>query len=127
MRNKKALYARVLLESLQEASESDARKKAKLFVQLLKKRGDLKLAASILKEFAGLWKERKGKIASIRIAVTLSHQVEESLKKNLSRQGYVVEQEQDPALIGGVEILLGTEYLVDNSIRGRLQRIREMM
>ncbi|MBI2113344.1 MAG: F0F1 ATP synthase subunit delta [Candidatus Wildermuthbacteria bacterium] len=127
MRNKKELYARVLLESLQGASETQAHLKARLFKQLLKKRGDLKLAASILKEFEALWKARKGKIAKVHAAGQLPEKSEDALKKKLAHLGYVMEIKEDPGLLAGVAVFLGNDYLIDNSLRGRLRRIRRMI
>ncbi|MBI1984504.1 MAG: F0F1 ATP synthase subunit delta [Candidatus Wildermuthbacteria bacterium] len=127
MQNKARLYAAVLLSSLQKASGSELEKRAKRFRDLLKKRGDLKLAANILQEFKKLWRERKGKIAEVQSAKPLLRSQAAVFRKKLQKQGFIFENKVDESAIGGVAVLLGNEYFVDNTVKGKLRKIGSMI
>lgn len=123
MQNKARLYAKVLSDSLEKVSESEAQKRIRRFRNLLKKRGDLRLLSTILQEFHRIWKERKGKVAQAVSAKPLGATLENSLETKLRKQGFILESKVEESVGGGVALYLGNEYLVDNTIKGRLKRI----
>ena len=123
MQSKTRRYAEVLFEYMKDASEKEAAKRIQVFKELLKKRGDLKLLTTVLQEFQKLWRDRNGKIAEVVSAKPLSVHTEESFKKQLSKQGFLVEQKIDEKIGAGVAIYLGNEYLIDNTLKARLKRI----
>ena len=124
MIGKKAkIYARVLFEVLEGQSEKEIRLLSSRFKELLKKRGDLKYLAQILREFKTLEEEKDGKSGEVIIANSLSGDVKSQLQKSLEDKGYQMKERVEPAVIGGQAIFLGKEYLIDGTIRGRLQRI----
>ncbi|MDP2735806.1 MAG: F0F1 ATP synthase subunit delta [bacterium] len=125
MAKKTLVYARALLSAFLKAPEKEQRGIAARFRQLLKKRGDLKLASSVLQEFCKLWESRNGIVA--RVVTAKESSVTDAVKKALDRQGYQVAKEQDPRLVGGAAVFLGNEYLVDNSVKGRLQKLQSML
>ena len=127
MAKKASLYARALLQSLEEASEKEQREIAARFKSLLKKRGDLRHVSSVLREFSNLWKERKGKIARVVTAFDLPASFVSFMKSALKKKGYQIEEEQNENLIGGAAVFLGNEYLFDNTIKGKLQKLRAVL
>ena len=127
MAKKTSLYARALVESLQGASEKEQRARIARFKTLLKKRGDLRLQSAVLGEFAKLWATRNGKIAKVVSAKKASASFIDAVAKTLKKEGYVVEEEENELLIGGSAVFLSNEYVVDNSVRGKLQKLRLLL
>ncbi|MCH8049014.1 F0F1 ATP synthase subunit delta [Patescibacteria group bacterium] len=127
MAKKASLYAKVLVQSLNGASEKEQKEIAIRFKSLLKKRGDLRHVSSILQEFLKLWEERKGKIARVITAHELPSSFVSSMKSVLKKKGYQVKEEQNENLIGGAAVFLGNEYLFDNTARGRLQKLKTLV
>ncbi|MEK7542088.1 MAG: F0F1 ATP synthase subunit delta [Patescibacteria group bacterium] len=128
MIGKKAkIYARVLLEVLEGQSRKEIRLLSSRFKELLKKRGDLKYLAQILREFKALEEEKKGKLGEVVTANPLSGVVKSQVQKVLEDKGYQMKERVEPSVIGGQAIFLGKEYLIDGTIRGRLQRIAKLL
>jgi len=125
MSKKTRTYARVLLGALSHASEKEAAGIARRFKFLLQKRGDVRILSAVVREFQRLWEERKGKVASVVSAKELP--LGSALEQELKRRGYRPRKEYDKELIGGTAVFLGKSYLVDNSIRGKLQRIQKLV
>lgn len=123
MPSKARIYGEVLKEVLEK---TPARKRKALFQNfknLLKKRGDLRLLSRAVQEFKTAWENRKGKKGTVIFAKIPSARARGSLIKTLKRKGFVYEQVVDPALVGGVQIFLGNDYFIDNSIKGKLQQL----
>jgi F0F1-type ATP synthase delta subunit len=49
------------------------------------------------------------------------------VKKTLKKEGYVIKDEVHEDLIGGAAVFLSNEYLIDNSIKGKLHKLRLLM
>ena len=49
------------------------------------------------------------------------------MEQSLAKKNYVMEEKVDPAVIGGVALFLGNEYVVDGTARGKLQRIATLL
>ncbi len=127
MQNKTRAYAAALVNVLEKAPWRVRAQRLRNFKKLLKKRGDLKLVSKILQEFSKLWKERKGTVAYVISAKPLRPHARESLKRALVKKGFLYEEKIDPSLIGGVQILLGQEYFIDNSIKAKLRKLRSQL
>ena len=127
MAKKTSLYAKALVESLDGVSEKEVRTRIVRFKTLLKKRGDLRLLSAVLAEFAKLWEQRKGKVASVVFARKPSALLSGLMKRTLQKQGYSVKEEQNELLIGGAAVFMGNEYLLDNSVQGKLHKLRTLL
>ena len=133
--DKAKTYAKVLAETLEEASEAEARldaarqakEKAQRFKLMLRKRGDAKYASEILREFVKAWKERKGPIATVVSAESLAPAIRKEMEQSLATKNYRVEEKVDKSVIGGIAVFLGNNFLIDGTIRGKLKRISAML
>lgn len=123
MHSKAKTYGQVLKEVLQEASKQKRKTLFQNFKNLLKKRGDLRLLSKAVQEFKRLWENREGKIGTVVFATSPSEKMRKAAAKAFKRQGFVYEEKVDPGLVGGAEIFLGSDYLIDNSIKRKLERI----
>lgn len=116
-------YATALFDSLKGASEKEAKELIKNVKPLLKKRGDLRLLPSFLQEFQKLWAQRDGPVARVVSARPLEGKTAESLRHALKKKGFVLKTEVDETVGGGIAVYLGNEHLVDNTIKGRMEKL----
>lgn len=123
MQSKVRIYAGVLHEVLKGASLAEQKKKIRVFKEIVKKRGDMKLSHGILQEFERLEVEEKGKIGHVVSARTLSPSVKAALISKLKAMKFLLQQSIDPSVIGGVALFLGKEFLIDNTILARLRKL----
>ena len=49
------------------------------------------------------------------------------MKNVLKKDGYQVKEEQNESLIGGTAVFLGNEYLFDNTVKGKLQKLKAVL
>ena len=116
-----------MVEAFEGVSEKEAEKKVKALKHLLYKRGDFKQISKILQEFSKAWKERKGKTATVVTAVPLSAKTKADMTESLKKRGYVLEERVDSAIIGGTALFLGSDYIIDGTIKGKLQRLSKLL
>lgn len=121
------MYAKALVQSLDGAPEKEQREIVVRFKSLLKKRGDLCHLSLVLQEFTKLWEERKGKIARVISATELPMSLAFEMKSILKKKGYQAREEQQKSLIGGVAVFFGNEYVIDNSVQGKLQKLKAQL
>jgi F0F1-type ATP synthase delta subunit len=126
MRNDVRQYGRVLVDILKDASEKEALEKAKRFKKMLYKQGAFKRVGEILMNFSKAWKEKDGAIATVVSAQPLSAQTKSNMEETLKEKNYVMEEEVNPYVIGGVAMQLGNSYLIDSTIRGKLKKIQKI-
>ena len=97
------------------------------FLEILVQRGRLELAPQILDEFRRLTDEHRGvAVVEVTTAVPLDAQATRLLSQRLATytgKQVRLEMQVDPAVIGGVVARIGDE-LIDDSVRGRLERLR---
>jgi F-type H+-transporting ATPase subunit delta len=97
-------------------------------VRLLLRRGRIRLASGIAREFRRLVQRASGIVpATVMSASELSPAEEAAIRARLEKMtGGKVELafELDPSLIGGVAVRIG-DRMIDASVRGRLERLRE--
>ena len=83
--------------------------------------------SSILQEFTKLWEERKGKVARVVSARELPQSFVGSVKSALEKKGYQIKEEHIANLLGGAAVFLGQEYLFDNTVKGKLQKLKAVL
>lgn len=127
MRNKPKIYGKVLSETLEGKSRAQARELIKRFKTLLKKRGDLRFLYQILKEYQELQEEKEGKPAQVIFASLPSERLKNDLKTSLGQKGFQMKEKINPQVIGGAAMFLGREFLIDGTVRGRLQKIAKLL
>ncbi|MDP4007136.1 MAG: F0F1 ATP synthase subunit delta [bacterium] len=127
MAKKTTQYALALLKALDGKQEKEQRVRVARFKKLLKKRGDLPLLSSVLQEFSKFWEQRQGKLAFLVSGGKFPHSVSASIKKTLVDKGYQLKEGEDARLIGGSAVFLGSEYLIDNSVKGKLEKLKIQM
>ena len=124
MRQGKAkTYAKAMVAAFEGVLEKEAKKRAQILKRVLYKRGDSKHISKILQEFARAWKERNGKVATVLTVEPLAGKTKKRFEQSLSKKRYIVEEKVDPSVIGGVALFLGSDYVIDGTIKGKLQRL----
>lgn len=124
MRQGKAkTYASAMVKVLDGVSAKEAAKRVSILKRVLYKRGDSKHISKILQEFAKAWKERNGKVATVLTVEPLAGKTKKRFEQSLSKKRYIMEEKIDPAAIGGVALFLGSDYVIDGTIKGKLQRL----
>ena len=99
-------------------------------VRLLVRRGRTRLGPGIAREFRRLVQRSSGIVAAtVTSATALSPAEEGAIRERLEAmtgQRVDLAVELDPSLIGGVAVRIG-DRMIDASVRGRLQRLRERL
>jgi F-type H+-transporting ATPase subunit delta len=99
-------------------------------LQILISRGRLDLASQILDEFRRLLDEYRGvAVVEVTTAVPLDPAATRLLTQRLATftgKQVRLESRVDPSIIGGVVARIGDE-LIDDSVRGRLDRLRRQL
>ena len=117
--HKAKVYAKALV-ALNGKTEEEQKLVAQRLKQLLKKRGDLRLLSAILKETENL---QQGNRAQIVTASKLSEQARNTLKESLEQKGFSMQEKVDAHVIGGIAMYLGKEYMIDATVRRKLQKL----
>lgn len=102
---------------------AEQKKRIRVFKEILKRRGDIKISHGILQEFHRIQKEQKGKVGEVVSATKLSASVKTMFASNLKSMKFVLEDRVDPSVLGGVAVFLDREFLIDNTILGRLRKL----
>lgn len=123
--HKAKLYAKALKAALEGKSSNEEKKIIRRFKELLKKRGDLRIAYHVEQEFKLL--QEDGTPAEVITAEPLSQDAKTDMKKTLEKKGFSMKETVDPNLIGGTAVFLGTEYMIDGTVRGKLNRIAKLL
>lgn len=127
MQSKVRIYAKVLYESLKGVSFAEQKRRIHICKEILKRRGDIKISHGILQEFHRLEIEQKGKVGEVVSAKKLAAPVKAALVSKLKSMKFSLQDRIDPAVIGGVAVFLGKEFLIDNTILGRLRKIATLL
>jgi F-type H+-transporting ATPase subunit delta len=116
--------------ALEQALGSRLSKPAFNLVRLLARRQKLELLGPIAVEYQRLLNQRRGVVtAVITSARPLSADEDRAIRDRVaSMTGATVDVTTalDPALIGGLTVRIG-DRLIDASVRGRLERLREQL
>lgn len=123
LQNKVKTYAGVLVGALDGKTESEAALIVERFNTLLKKRGDLKIAGRILQAFKKLWAQKDGKVALVVGTQKLTDESKNKIKVSLEKKGFVVKGKSDQAILGGIAVFIGDDFLIDGTIRNKIKRL----
>lgn len=128
--NNPALAEEVRDRVLREVLAWPERDPAWNLVRLLVRRNRMRLAGAIASEFRRMVQRANGIVgATVTAATELTHDEEELIRRSLEEmtgQRIELTVTVDPALIGGVAVRIG-DRMIDASVRGRLERLRERL
>lgn len=114
-------------EALLDALGRDALPQVGNLLELILRRRRVEMLGRISREFRRLYNRQAGVVEATAISASeLSAEEVQALQERVERlAGGRVELhfEVDPALLGGVQLRLG-DRLIDGSVRGRLERLR---
>jgi F-type H+-transporting ATPase subunit delta len=101
------------------------------FLKVLSDNGREEILEDVLRRYEGLVKEHLGRIeVEVTTAVELSEEAERRLRERLGRvlegREVILERRVDPNLLGGAVFRFGGQ-MMDGSVRGRLESLREGM
>ncbi len=101
------------------------------FLKVLSDNGREEIFEDVLRRYEDLVKEHLGRVeVEVTTAVELSEETERRLRERLGRilegQEVILETRVDPDLLGGAVFRFGGR-MMDGSIRGRLESLRETM
>lgn len=115
---------------LQRILGDDVRGAPRNLLALMIRRGRFELLPGVIREFTRLYRRREGIVeATITSAIALDASAEEALQARLvavTGKRVVLNQEVDASLLGGVLVRVG-DRLIDGSVRGRLERLRNTL
>lgn len=122
MKYSAVIYAKALLESLEEGSiDSDA--VIKRFAGVLHKNSDLKLAPAIIGLVEReLVKQNGGRYVEVEFARPQGEGLMNEIRRNFSEKDKI-SVSTAPALIAGVRVTVDGERELDNSLSAKLKRI----
>jgi len=99
-------------------------------VRLLLRRGTLDVLPSIAAEYQRLLNRRRGVVEAVVTSALPLDAAEDAAVRarvgQLTGSAVDIETRVDPALIGGITVRIG-DRLIDASVRGRLERLREQL
>ena len=114
-------YAQVLVELVKDETPKNLSTIFGKFREMLSKNGDTKHLNDILFYFEKYLDEAMN---VVRVEVTTATDKPASLPAKIGGKTVKVISKVDPALLGGVQIKMG-DILVDNSVKNRLNMLRE--
>lgn len=118
-------YAISLYEITKDARKEEAAEIIKNFVELLRRSNNLSMEDRIIEEYETYLRKQKG-IAKVKIrsGEKLSPEVVSGIVKHFAGQ-VELEEEADPALIGGIAVEINDDTLIDGSVRKKLEDLRQ--
>jgi F-type H+-transporting ATPase subunit delta len=124
-------YAEALYESVKGKNEEEVKAVIKNFSQLLLARRQAAKLDEIIKYFLEIVDEKEGRVkVKIKTAHPLDTQTVEEIKKYLLNflgvREIILNIEITPRILGGV-IIQYKDKVIDGSLRGRLEKLGEIM
>lgn len=117
------LYAKILLDALENKSVHEKRSIFRRFLYILYKNGAFKNLPIILKEFEAENYRRVGlKKVELESADALSPQLLTDIKSIFSNK-VIVYTKVKPEILAGLKIILDNELLIDASAKSRVDKI----
>jgi F-type H+-transporting ATPase subunit delta len=125
-----AIPASSRIEALGRIIGEEVRGTQRNLLALLVRRGRFEQLPAVAREFRRLYRRREGIVeATVTSAATLDAAEATALRGRLEAvtgQRIELEQQVDPELLGGVQVRVG-DQLIDGSVRGRLERLRNQL
>jgi len=116
-------YAISLYETTKGASNEEAEKLIKNFVDLLRLNNSLSMEKRIIEEYEAYCRKQKGiSKLHIRSAAKLDPSTVSDIVKHFSGQ-VEIEEEVDPQLIGGISVTINDDTLIDGSVKKKLETL----
>lgn len=116
------------VEALERILGDEVQGAPRNLLALMVRRGRFELLPAVGREFRGLYRRREGIVDAV---VTTATELDESALRALRQRLEAVTGRRielraaiDPTLLGGVQVRLG-DQLIDGSVRGRLERLRD--
>lgn len=104
--------------------------KAQNLVLLLLRRRRVDLLPAVAVAYRALYERRKGIVhATVTSATPLDKEEQAAIQQRLGQMvggTLQIEEKVDPAILGGVIVRLG-DRMIDGSVRGRLERLRDRL
>ena len=123
IKNKVKIYARALVESLSHIKENEVIERVENFKKLLKKRGDLKIAPAVFKEFENAWEKREGETATLVTAEPISEKARKTIEFSLKNKGFQLREQVDKGVLGGAALFLGSNFLIDGTVVNKIRQV----
>ncbi len=123
-------YAIGLYESIKDSKGEELIQKIRNFLEMVKKRKDLKLLNKIFNSFVEVYQERKGileteVISSRNLSLKIKKEIIKWLKDYTARQA-VLEERIDESILGGV-IVKFEDTVLDASLKNSLKRLQSSL
>ena len=115
--NKSKQYAIALYQTIKNKNEQEIQKLLGNFFSIVKKNGDRFLLKQILNHFQQI-AQKNGDLNHLKIITTQGYK-----DLPLSADWNEVKKEIRPNIIGGVIAIINHQYLIDNSIKGKINKI----
>lgn len=122
---KRITYARALVAALDAAKGKRVQERVRNFLLLLKKRGDMKRLPQVMREFRSLWQSRHGRVLEVVAAEPLQKSAKNKEFALFRKQKFFLQETIDPRVVAGLAFFVGKEYIVDGTVRTKLQRMFE--
>lgn len=123
-------YVKELIRLTKKLNEKETQTTIERFVILLQERRRLRLAPQILKELEAEAQREQGNLpVNVHVVSEISPKIQKDLQKaveRLSGKPPTFTIEKDPDLLGGFTLSY-EDTVVDASLRGRLQRLRQYL
>jgi len=121
-------YAEILFALIEGKSDTEAKVALKVFSGFLVKHKAAGMIDDIRKAYERLIDKKEGRVrGTIGVAAKLSEserkEIESAVKKLFHTKEIVLEEKMDETLIGGWRVRTD-EYLIDASLKGRLDRLK---
>lgn len=118
-------YAVSLFEITRGASKEESSDLIKSFVDLLRFNNNLSMEKKIIEEYQNYCRKQKG-ISKVKISSgeKLSPAIVSDIVNRFAGQ-VEIEEEVDPALIGGIAVVINDDTLIDGSIRKKLADMKQ--
>jgi len=121
MRYNAKQYAKVLVELVKDEATKNLSTIFGKFRETLSKNGDTGLLRDILFYFEKYLDEAMN---IVKVEVTSANAKLPSLPAKIEGKTVKIISKIDPSILGGVQIKIG-DLLIDNSVKGRIQQIKE--
>ena len=123
MRYSAELYAKAFLATLSGKTPDEERNVIRRFLEAIKKFGDSRNLGKILAAVERLAVKKAG---GREVVLESAREIPASLRKELEAKftsGDLIRERMNPALIAGIRILIDGEWMVDVSLKRRLEKL----